>query len=293
VWPSRRPPAKRQGFAADERVRVLQAMKGTRRAPRLKLKPKRASRRDLVDRARALLLLGVGMVALCVETARHRRLLSRQPQFGRTMLSRLLLGLGATLLITTLILAMNQPAPNRAFNPEAFSTARSSEQRSAPAAVAGPTRTPESTAAITRLRIPAIEVDATVVVKGLDGDGRMEAPNGPWDVAWYDFSAQPGMGSNVVFAGHVDHQAVGPAVFWNLGKLQPDNVVEVHLDDGAVYRYRVIAKDTVDVATAPVRQIVGPTPTDSLTLITCAGTFDPTTQRYDQRLVVRAERARD
>jgi LPXTG-site transpeptidase (sortase) family protein len=267
-------------------------MKGTRRAPMLRLERKTARQRDPGERVRALLLLGLGMAALCVDTARRCLVLSRKPHFGRKALSRLLLSLGTTLLVITLILAIYQPEPSRTFN-EAILTARSSEQRSVPAAVPGPSSTPVSTAAITRLRIPTIGVDAAVVVKGLDGDGAMETPDDPWEVAWYDFSARPGTGSNVVFAGHVDHRDVGPAVFWDLEKLQPDSLIEVHLDDAVVYRYRVIAKDTVDVATAPVAQIVGPTPTDSVTLITCAGSFDQTTQEYDQRLVLRAERVRD
>jgi hypothetical protein len=49
--------------------------------------------------------------------------------------------------------------------------------------------------------------------------------------------------------------------------------------------------NTFDAASAPIDQIVGPTATDSLTFITCAGTFDTTTRQYDKRLVVRAEKA--
>jgi sortase (surface protein transpeptidase) len=39
-----------------------------------------------------------------------------------------------------------------------------------------------------------------------------------------------------------------------------------------------------------VDQIVGATPEEVITLITCSGTFSSATHQYDKRLVVRAER---
>lgn len=147
-----------------------------------------------------------------------------------------------------------------------------------------------SDAPIERLLIPAAKVDAPVVVKGVDSDGVMEAPDGPWDVAWYDFSAKPGSGGNAVFSGHVDYVDVGPAVFWNLKDLRPGDLIEVRLQDGVIYQYAVTVKNVFDAASAPIDQIVGPTAVESVTLITCAGTFDPRTRQYDRRLVIRAER---
>jgi len=153
-----------------------------------------------------------------------------------------------------------------------------------------PTGTPPSGPPIARLIIPSIGVDAKVVVKGVGADGVMEVPNNGFDVAWYDFAARPGSGGNVVFSGHVDFRGLGPAVFWNLGKLQPDDLMEVRLEDGSVYQYRVTGKGAFDDETAPVEQIIGPTPVESVTLITCTGTFNPATHQYDKRLVVRGER---
>jgi LPXTG-site transpeptidase (sortase) family protein len=163
-----------------------------------------------------------------------------------------------------------------------------------PATVPAPTLEPNvplaSTAPLERILIPRIGVDAPVVVKGVGDDGVMQSPDGPWDVAWYDFSARPGFGSNAVFSGHVDYRDVGPAVFWRLRELEQGDIIRVRLADGAEYGYRVMAKNTFDAATAPVAEIVGPTPQEVITLITCIGTFDQTTRQYDQRLVVRAER---
>lgn len=149
---------------------------------------------------------------------------------------------------------------------------------------------PGSTAAIARLVIPAAEIDAPVVTKGVDESGVMQSPDNAFDTAWYDFSAKPGFGGNAVFSGHVDYIRVGRAVFWNLKDLQPGDVIEVQLEDGTMYRYAVNSLNQYDAATAPVDQIVGPTAMDTVTLITCSGTFNASTGQYDKRLVVRAER---
>ncbi|MCX7624407.1 MAG: class F sortase [Thermomicrobium sp.] len=149
---------------------------------------------------------------------------------------------------------------------------------------------------IERIRIPAIGVDAPVVTKGLDPTRRMEAPDRPDEVAWYEFTALPGQGSNIVLAGHVDFVGVGPAVFWDLWRLRVGDVVELLLVDGRVVRYRVSGLETVVEAEAPVERIVGPTVSERVTLITCAGNYNPATGRYDQRLIVVAlpiESARD
>lgn len=152
---------------------------------------------------------------------------------------------------------------------------------------------PGSNAPITRLVIEKAKVDAPIVEKGVDEQGVMQAPDNAWDVAWYDFSARPGFGSNAVFAAHVDYIRVGPAVFWNLKDLEEGDIVRVQLADGTEYRYVVNFKQQFDAETAPVNDIVGPTAKEMVTLITCGGTFNQATRQYDKRLVVRAERVAD
>ena len=160
-----------------------------------------------------------------------------------------------------------------------------------PQPTATPTPTPSSPGVpIARIVIPAIGVNAPVVVKSLDPSGVMQAPDTPSDVAWYDFTQLPGGGGNIVLAGHVDFAGVGPAVFWDLWRLGEGDTVQLHLVDGSIALYRVISSQTVEEATAPVDQIVGPTSGEVVTLITCAGNYNPATGRYDQRLIVRAER---
>ena len=154
---------------------------------------------------------------------------------------------------------------------------------------------PPSEAPIASLVIPSVDIDAPVVVRGVDASNTMETPDGPTDVAWYDFSSKPGHGSNAVFSGHVDYINYGAAVFWHLKDLNQGDIVEVHLNDGTVYKYAVESREVVsaDVPEDTLRAIIGPTPKDVVTLITCGGTFDYTTHNYDQRVIVRAQRVLD
>lgn len=155
-----------------------------------------------------------------------------------------------------------------------------------------PTEAP-SDAPVERLTIPKYGVEGPVIVLGVDENGVMEAPEDPWDVAWYDFTANPGRGSNAVFSGHVDwtfDDGPAGAVFWDLQNLEQSDLIEVALEDGTVYKYSVVSRELVDPTTVDVQSIVGPTSADVVTLITCGGTFDTATGHYTSRTVVRAER---
>lgn len=180
------------------------------------------------------------------------------------------------------------PAPDTA-TPTPAPTDTPTPQTAWVVAPPAPTPAPSQTG-IVRLKIPEIKVDAPISVKGLDSHGVMEDPTSWNDVVWYNFSGRPGFGSgnNAVFAGHVDYIRHGPAVFWDLNKLRPGDPVDVVLGDGTDYTYHVTSMTVYGANDAPVEQIVGPTSTESVTLITCNGTFSA--GEYNNRLVVRAER---
>jgi LPXTG-site transpeptidase (sortase) family protein len=91
-------------------------------------------------------------------------------------------------------------------------------------------------------------------------------------------------------AGHLDYVDYGPAVFYRLKEASMGDELQLQLVDGSVARYRVTGVTSYDEATAPVQEIVGPTDTEVVTLITCGGSFDPASREYDKRVVLRAER---
>ena len=139
-----------------------------------------------------------------------------------------------------------------------------------------------------RLIIPKIGVDAPFTYKLVGGDGRMPNPEGPNDVAYYDFAQWPGMGGlpgaggNVIVAGHVDYINHGPAVFWDLETLQPGDIVTVRLNDGTEVNYAIEFNKWVDPA-FDWSLIVGSTGDESITLITCTGEFSG--GHYNQRQI--------
>lgn len=117
----------------------------------------------------------------------------------------------------------------------------------------------------------------------------MQTPDDPYNVAWYTFTAPPGVSGNAVFAGHVDYASVGKAVFWDLWKLKQGDDITYTAPDGQTFRYRVTRTITAGSNDA-ANDYVGPTPTEIITLITCIGNFNPATASYDQRLIVQADR---
>ncbi len=142
----------------------------------------------------------------------------------------------------------------------------------------------------------AIQIDKAAVdapVEKIDiVDGVMQNPTGPWVVSWYQELPGLGSGSNVVMAGHVDYWDVGPAVFANLGSLAAGDVIRVAGEDNKTYSYKVDYLKTYDLANLTEKtiqtEIVGPTKSESLTLITCGGEFDYAAGEYLSRMVVRA-----
>lgn len=152
--------------------------------------------------------------------------------------------------------------------------------------------TPDSSnAPVARLIIPAIKIDRPTV-RGLLDTARNEmiAPDGAFDVAYYEYSALPGHG-NAVFSGHVDYIGVGPAVFWDLRKLKAGDVILVQLEDGSTLRYAVRFNRTYDAEHGPWGELFSrDAGQDVVTLYTCDGDFDRRSGNYDERRVVRAER---
>lgn len=145
------------------------------------------------------------------------------------------------------------------------------------------------------LRIETIELDATIEQQQIE-NGVMQNPSGPFVVAWYKETGRLGEeDNNVVLAGHLDYWDVGPAIFYDLWKLEDGNKIEVTGKNGAVYVFTVDwvkAYKLDELDSAAIQEIIGPTPNESLTLITCGGTFDYETGEYEERIIARATRSR-
>jgi LPXTG-site transpeptidase (sortase) family protein len=158
------------------------------------------------------------------------------------------------------------------------------------AAVAPPIEPPLPDSAY-RLVIDSIGVNANVFTYGVDADRVPEVPLNGEDVAWYNFSARPGTGSNAVFAGHVSWN--GRAVFSDLDSLAVGERVFLRGGDGKELIYVVSESYLVDPSDPTSISVMSPTADDVITIITCSGTFyytgDPVFGgEYTQRRIIRA-----
>ena len=141
-------------------------------------------------------------------------------------------------------------------------------------------------------------MDAGIYSRTIGTDGQMGNPSGPSDVVWYDFAANAwtGLGgipgqpnANVVIAGHVDYccPSPAPAVFWSIRDLQPGDPITVNTPQGPI-NYTVQWGQW----TSPDQdftQFVAQTGQDSITLVTCIGTFSA--GHYSDRYIVRGVRS--
>jgi LPXTG-site transpeptidase (sortase) family protein len=141
-----------------------------------------------------------------------------------------------------------------------------------------------------RLIINRIGVNAPVGVYGLDAKQIPQVPLNGHEVAWYNFSSEPGRGGNAVFAGHVTWN--GHAVFYYLDDLDPGDKIAVQRQDGSSITYTVQDVFLVDADDPASVSVMHQTSTDTLTLITCGGAsyYVGGVFRYDytHRLIVRA-----
>ena len=156
----------------------------------------------------------------------------------------------------------------------------------------GSTVVADGSAPPTRLVIDAIGVDAPVITLGMDPALVPEVPSSGGEVAWYDFSGKPGAGSNVVLSGHITWDK-SLAVFWSLEELEEGDLIYLSAGEGEQLVYEVTANMLVDPSDPESVELIYPTDTEMLTLITCGGTFnrDPSARfggEYSHRSIVQA-----
>jgi sortase A len=138
---------------------------------------------------------------------------------------------------------------------------------------------------ITRLVIASIDISVEVVPAGLVAVERGVTWQVPaFRVGHAEGTAGAGQVGNAILLGHVTSLHSGH-VFQNLERVRTDDVIQL-FSDADVFSYRVVSTARVPRSNSDILQ---PTQTPSLTLITCTGTWLPTIWDYTERLVVHAE----
>jgi hypothetical protein len=139
----------------------------------------------------------------------------------------------------------------------------------------------------TRVRIPAIKVNAPLMSLALDSTGRLAAP--PEQnrnlAGWYGDGTSPGEIGTAVIAGHVDNDR-GPAVFYGLGALKPGAEVDVDRSDGVTAVFTVDAVQAYDARAFPDDKVYGDAARAELRVITCGAGFDKRHHEYLGNVVV-------
>jgi hypothetical protein len=141
------------------------------------------------------------------------------------------------------------------------------------------------------LEIPAIGVKTSLVRLGLTRAGTLQVPSSTAVAGWYTRSPRPGAIGAAVIAGHIDSY-LGPGVFFRLRDLKPGNLIYVRRRHGSLAVFRVTAVRTFLKKKFPTADVYGPAPDAQLRLITCGGTFDPSTGHYLSNVIVFAVLAR-
>lgn len=137
----------------------------------------------------------------------------------------------------------------------------------------------------TRIRIPAVGIDANIIELGQAADGTLQTPDGPSDTGWYKDSPTPGEIGPSIIVGHVDW-INNVAVFWKLRELKPDDSIEITRADGTVAIFKVASLKEFRQDAFPSEEVYGNIDHSGLRLITCGGTFNPQTNQYDHNTVV-------
>lgn len=138
----------------------------------------------------------------------------------------------------------------------------------------------------TSLQIPAIDLEAQVQHLGMTENGEMAVPENIEDVSWFSPGYEPGENGRAVIAGHVDG-VDGPAIFWDLSKLQLGDEVVVQ-DKDRTLTFKVHTMESVPLDLADVSQVFGYTSSPELVLVTCSGTYDFDRGTREERLIVYA-----
>jgi sortase (surface protein transpeptidase) len=169
---------------------------------------------------------------------------------------------------------------------------------SSPIAAAPPQAEPAPPEAIgaaapTRLTIDAIGLDHQIIPVGIDENGESVVPE--HDVGWWDASAAPGQGDNVVLWAHVLRFIYAPGIpapFERLKEVSIGAPVTVYDGGGQAHRYAVTNR--VEVTPDQVEYLL-PKGREMVTMVSCYGDsviVDGAVVDMSHRLIVIAEMVR-
>jgi hypothetical protein len=211
--------------------------------------------------------------------------------------------LAATLLTGALVYAvLASLGPNRITDAGAADAALrgATPTTTAPSTAAGDTplltarpATPPPVAAVappTRVSVPSIDAELSVVPTGVTADGAMEIPDDPRVAGWYRYGPGPTTDSGAtVLSAHIDsRERVGPLA--RLSQVEPGDEVIVATADEEV-RYVIERVDSYPKTVIDLDAVFDRGGSARLHLVTCGGEWDPDTGSYEDNVIAVAVRS--
>ncbi len=142
------------------------------------------------------------------------------------------------------------------------------------------------------ISIPSIGIKADIEETGILENGEMGVPEDVDQVGWFEPGFQAGAKGHAVLAGHVDSLS-GPAVFYELDKLEIGDQFTLTDADGREMVFEVRETESFVTDQAPVEEIFGRSDRRMVNLITCTGDYNRSIGSHEERLVVSAELVSD
>lgn len=149
---------------------------------------------------------------------------------------------------------------------------------------------PLASSAPTRVTVPSISAESSLVPTGLQPDGRLAVPplSEPMQASWFDQSPTPGEVGPSVVLGHVNGNGQ-PGIFVNLKDVVAGAQVFVDRADGQRAVFEVSRVETIPKDSFPTDSVYNDTANPQLRLITCGGTYDQGERSYRSNVIVYAD----
>lgn len=141
-----------------------------------------------------------------------------------------------------------------------------------------------------RFMIPRLNINAEVKSIGLTKDGAIGAPEGAYEVSWFNEGTRPGQKGNAIVSGHSGRWKNGSnSIFDLLYTLQSGEKINVKDEHGKVISFTVKGK-RVYGKDENVPELFYKSDNAYLNIITCYGDWIEKEKTYSKRLIVFAQK---
>jgi len=153
-----------------------------------------------------------------------------------------------------------------------------------------PSPSPSPPAEPFKITIPKLNVAANITKVGfIEESGKMEVPQNAMEVGWYQYGPPPGEPGAAVLTGHYDTLTGAPAIFYSLGNLASGDDFYITNEQGEQLKYVVEEIKNLPLYNFPKDLIYGERDFSQVSLLTCAGVWNPSARLYSHRLAVIAK----